>query len=78
MFLIRYMFIMITLLCVCIVLGLFGFSFELLSKLNGAYFLLGVLFFPFLMIAGIGLALRDIYCTTISELMTEFGNMCCF
>jgi hypothetical protein len=53
---------------VCIVAGLFGFSFELLSDLEGAACVFGVIFFPFLMIGGIGYAFKEIFCDVVPEL----------
>ena len=53
---------------VCIVAGLFGFSFEILSELEGIECILGVIFFPFLMIAGIGYAFREIFCDVVPGL----------
>ena len=53
---------------VCIVAGLFGFSFEILSELEGIECILGVIFFPFLMIAGTGYAFREIFCDVVPGL----------
>ena len=53
---------------VCIVAGLFGFSFEILSELEGIACILGVIFFPFLMIVGIGYAFKEIFCDVVPGL----------
>lgn len=41
--------------------GLFVFSFHILTKLDGIYCILGGVFFPFLMLAGIGLVFVKIW-----------------
>ncbi len=60
---------------VCIVAGLFGFSFEILSDLEGGACALGVIFFPFLMIAGIGMAFKEIFCDVIPDLCDDYWSM---
>ena len=50
---------------VSILAGMFGFSFELLSDMEGWLCLLAVLFFPITMIVGVGLAFRDIFCDAV-------------
>jgi hypothetical protein len=62
---------------VCIVAGMFGFSFELLSDLDGWACALGVIFFPFLMIGGIGYAFKEIFCDVIPELCEEYWTLFC-
>jgi hypothetical protein len=52
----------------CIFAGLFGFSFEMLSELEGYTCLLGVIFFPVLMILGIGVAFKEIFCDVVPNL----------
>lgn len=52
----------------CIFAGLFGFSFEMLSELEGCTCLLGVIFFPVLMILGIGMAFKEIFCDVVPNL----------
>ena len=39
--------------------------------------LLGVLFFPLLILAGIGLAFKEIYCDVIPDMCTEYWGMFC-
>jgi hypothetical protein len=62
---------------VCIVAGLFGFSFELLSDLDGWACVLGVIFFPFLMIAGIAYAFKEIFCDVVPDLCSEYWSLFC-
>lgn len=61
----------------CIFAGLFGFSFEILSELQGCTCLLGVLFFPVLMIAGIGVAFKEIFCDIVPNLCEEYWGLFC-
>lgn len=61
----------------CIFAGLFGFSLEMLSELEGWTCILGILFFPILMIAGIGVAYKEIFCDIVPNLCEEYWQMFC-
>ncbi len=60
---------------VCIIAGIFGFSFEVLSNLEGPLCVLGVLFFPIVMMIGIVVAFREIFCDVIPNLCEEFWQI---
>jgi hypothetical protein len=57
-FVCKEMFVIATMAVVSIFAGLFGFSFELLSELEGLMFVMGVLLFPVTMILGIGIGFK--------------------
>jgi len=57
---------------ICVFAGMFGFSFELLSNLEGALCFFAVLFFPITMIIGVGVAFREIFCDVVPNLCEEY------
>lgn len=60
---------------VCIIAGLFGFSFELISELEGGACVLGIIFFPIVMLIGIGVAFREIFCDVVPDLCDEYWTL---
>ena len=64
----RDLLVMVGVTLVCIFAGLFGFSFEVLSNLDGFLCVLGLLFFPVVMIFGVGVAFREIFCDVVPNL----------
>jgi hypothetical protein len=46
-----------------------------LSELEGGACVLGVIFFPFLMIAGIGLAFKEIFCDVIPDMCEDYWGL---
>jgi hypothetical protein len=61
----RDLFVIVGLVIVSILAGLFGFSFELLSELEGFLCVLGVIFFPITMVVGVGVAFREVFCDVV-------------
>jgi len=53
---------------VSIISGLFGFSFEIITELEGVLCILAILLFPITMIVGVGKAFRDVFCDVVPEL----------
>jgi hypothetical protein len=73
----RDLLVIIGMTIVCIFAGMFGFSFELLSDLEGATCVLGVIFFPVVMIIGIGYAFKEIFCDVVPDLCEEYCTLFC-
>lgn len=57
---------------VTIFAGLFGFSFEILSELECPGLLLGIVFFPVVMIIGVGRAFQEIFLDVVPEIGRGF------
>jgi hypothetical protein len=57
-FVCRDLLVILGMLFVTILTGMFGFSCEVLSNLDGICCVLGVIFFPVCMLMGIGMAFR--------------------
>lgn len=63
-------------LVVCIaglIAGMFGFSFIALCGYTGVKFVLGVLFFPAMMVIGVVKGFEDYFGIIITETLSEFG-----
>jgi hypothetical protein len=54
---------------ICVFVGMFGFSFELISETEGCMAVLAMIFFPVTMLFGIGRAFQEIYCETVSAML---------
>ena len=71
----RDLLIIFGMLVVTIFAGMFGFSFEKLCELQGCSFALALTFFPVMMIYGIGVAFRQIFCDVIPDLCSQYWQM---
>ncbi len=66
--------LLVIFLCIIsIFMGIFGFSFELLSRAGGALCILGAIFLPVTMLIGIGIAFKEVFW----EVMKDSGKDIC-
>jgi hypothetical protein len=75
LFMCRDVIVIILMFVISIVGGLFGFSFEILCEQEGVFFILGIIFFPAVMVIGIVRAFREVFCETVGELCSTFWLM---
>ena len=66
---------LIGVLIVSIFSGLFAYSCEILGELEDLLLCLGIIFFPFLMLAGVGRALSELFCEVATENIGETCEM---
>jgi hypothetical protein len=62
---------MLFLVIACLFGGMFMFSFESLCELEGAYLILGSIFFPVMMFYGIFRAIKEVLIETGGELLAD-------
>lgn len=72
LFMVRDLWVILCMLFVTLLAGMFGFSFEIISDLEGPLCLLAVLFFPVTMILGVGRAFGEVFCEPVSDMMEDF------
>ena len=71
-YLLRDIVAIVAILVLSIFVGMFGFSFELMTRTQGARCILLALFFPITMILGIGVAFKEIFCQLGSPFFGAF------
>ena len=71
-FLVRDLLVIVGVLVITIFVGLFGFSFELVTKMDGCLALLLLIFFPITMIIGVGIAFKEIFCQVGTPFLGAF------
>ena len=72
LFIVRDLWVIVVMFFAAFFAGMFGLSCEILSDLDGIVCLLGVLFFPVLMILGIGKAFGEFFCEPVGEILQDF------
>lgn len=77
LFVSRDLLVFVGMFMVTIFAGLFGFSFEILSELECPMLLLGIVFFPVVMIIGVGRAFQEIFLDVIPEICGEYWEIFC-
>ena len=72
LFMVRDLWVILIMLIATIFSGLFVFSCEVLGDCEGIFCLLGILFFPVLMIMGVGRAFGEVFCEPVGEMMDDY------
>ena len=71
-FIVRDLMVILVMLIFSLFAGMFAFSCELVCEQDGICCLCGVIFFPIMMLGGIGVAFRDMFCETVGELCQDY------
>ena len=76
-FFFRDLFVIICLLFLSVFVGMFVFSFELLSRVDGLLCVVLVVFLPVTMLIGVGIGFGEIFCETAPEYFGKFFKDSC-
>ena len=74
-FVVRDLWVILCMLFLTLFAGMFPFACEILGECEGLGAIIGILFFPVLMIMGIGRAFGEFFCEPASGMMSDYCEM---